>query len=31
MNIRKANSNAKSTYKYLGMIECEYDMYEYEK
>ena len=29
--VEKQNKNAQSTYKSLGMIECEYDMYEYEK
>ena len=29
--VEKQNINAKSTYRSLGMIECEYDMYEYEK
>ncbi len=29
--VEKQNKNAQNTYKSLGMIECEYDMYEYEK
>lgn len=29
--VEKENTSAKSTYKSLGMIECEYHMYEYEK
>ena len=29
--VEKQNKNAQSTYKSLGMTECEYDMYEYEK
>lgn len=29
--VEKENISAKSTYKSLGMIECEYHMYEYEK
>lgn len=29
--VEKNNKNAQNTYKSLGMIECEYDMYEYEK
>lgn len=28
--VEKENSTAKSTYKSLGMYECEYHMYEYE-
>jgi ribosomal protein S18 acetylase RimI-like enzyme len=29
--VEKENSNAKATYKSLGMQECNYHMYEYEK
>ncbi len=29
--VEKENTSAKYTYKSLGMIECEYHMYEYEK
>lgn len=29
--VEKENVNAKSTYKSLGMCECNYHMYEYEK
>lgn len=29
--VEKQNKNAQNIYKSLGMIECEYDMYEYEK
>ena len=29
--VEKENSNAKATYKSLGMYECNYHMYEYEK
>ncbi|MDR3594073.1 GNAT family N-acetyltransferase [Clostridium sp.] len=29
--VEKENLNAKATYKSLGMYECDYHMYEYEK
>lgn len=29
--VEKENKNAKATYKSLGMYECNYHMYEYEK
>ena len=29
--VEKQNLTAQNTYKHLGMVECEYDMYEYEK
>lgn len=29
--VEKENTNAKATYKSLGMYECNYHMYEYEK
>jgi len=29
--VEKQNINIQNTYKHLGMIKCEYDMYEYEK